>query len=302
MSSYTPLGKVGGTITALLGLAFLLAAAEPDDGLAKTMFPIYLKDVATYSIAVESAPEKALEFKKEPVLEWSNRHRGRGTTQGTLFLWLHDGRPAAVACIFSYPHFRLPGRMVAHELHALDREKLIVKREGLNQWKPEVGLDRKELPDAPVPADTPGARLLQIKKLAAEFIAHSVDKEKRRLELRLLPTPLYRYTAAKTGVIDGALFALVADASTDPEVLLIIEAKETEGKSRWEYVCGRFSDLELHVQRKDKEVFSYLPGDFDTSTPARQQLYHLYSEKVVTEEGKLLARIQKGQVIPVEDK
>src|SRR4051812_16060495 len=110
----------------VLGLTLLLAAADPEDGLAKRMLPIYLKEAEAYSFAVESAPKKMLEFKKEPVFEWLNE--ARNDTQGTLFLWLRDGRPAAVACIFSYPHHKLPGRTIAHELHALDPEKLVVKR------------------------------------------------------------------------------------------------------------------------------------------------------------------------------
>ena len=38
-----------------------------------------------------------------------------------------------------------------HELHALDREKLIVKRDSPNKWEPKAGLERKELPEAPPP-------------------------------------------------------------------------------------------------------------------------------------------------------
>ena len=30
---------------------------------------------------------------------------------------------------------------------------------------------------------------------------------------------------------------------------------------RWEYACGRFSDWELRVQRKDKEIWSSVPSD-----------------------------------------
>jgi hypothetical protein len=288
-------------------LTLLLAMADPDDGLAKKMLPIYVKDVQAYSMAVESAPKKELELRKEPILEWVNGGRGRGETQGTLFVWLRDGRPAALVCIFSYPNAKLPGRTIAHELHALDTEKLLVKREEYNQWKPEAGLARKELTDAPIPADTSATRLIQIKRLAAEFTGYTVDRAKQRLELRLLPTPLYRYPAAKTGVIDGALFTLVSNTSTDPEALLLIEARETEGKVRWEYACGRFSDLELSVQRKDKEVFSSVPSETNPSFHGPQHLYRIYPEKVVSPEGKLLARIRQKtngapELIPVEDK
>ena len=290
-----------------LALTLLLVAAEPDEGLAKKMLPIYVKEAETYSLAVESDPKKALELKKEPVFEWLNP--ARSAQQGAIFLWLRDGRPAALACVFSHPDEKLPGRKIMHELHALDPEKLLVKRDEYNQWKPEAGLARKELPDAPAPADTAGARLIQMRKLAQEFTGHSVDRDAKRWELRLLPTPMYRYPAAKTGVVDGALFALMSSAGTDPEVLLLIEAREEGGKTRWEYACGRFSDWELHVQRKDKEVFASVPDE--KTNPFfhdPQHLYRIYPEKVVTPEGKLLARIRStpkmpwGEVIPVADK
>src|SRR5215469_5178330 len=119
----------------ILGLILVLAADDPADSLAKKMLPIYLKEAAEYSIAVESAPKRELEFKKEPVFEWTNPVRSR-LQQGVVFLWLRDGRPAALGCIFSSPDGRLPGRRVIHEFHALDREKLLVSRPNAwNEWK-----------------------------------------------------------------------------------------------------------------------------------------------------------------------
>jgi hypothetical protein len=277
-----------------------LTAADTGDGLAKKMLPIYTKDAEMYSIAVESAPMKQLELKKEPIFEWANP--ARHDQQGVVFLWLHDGRPAAMASIFSHPHEKLPGRQIMHELHALDSEKLLVKRDSYHQWKPQAGLVRKELPDAPAPSSTPLTRMLQIRKLAAEFTGHEIDYGRKQWELRLLPTPLYRYPTAKTGVLDGALFALVSNAGTDPEVLLIIEAREVDGKLRWEYAMGRFSDFELHVKWKDKEVYTSISSETNAFYHDALHLYRLYPEKVVTLEGKLLARIRDGDAIPVEDK
>jgi hypothetical protein len=220
---------------------------------------------------------------------------------------LVQGRPAALACIFSQPHGRLPGRQIMHELHALDAEKIVVKREAPNQWKPQAGLERKELPDAAPPATTPAARLLQMRRLAKEFTGHTIDRDAQRWELRLLATPLYRYPPAKSGVVDGALFAIMSSAGTDPEVLLLLEAREAAGKLRWEYACCRFTDLELHVQRKDKEVFASIPSDTNPFPHDPLHLYRLYPEKVVTTEGKLLARIRQlprgeEQLVPVEEK
>jgi len=276
----------------VLSLLLVMAANEPDDSLAKKMLPIYVKDVEEYSLAIESAPKKELELKKEPVFEWLNPARDGGQI-GSVFLWLRDGRPAALACIFSHPHEKLPGRKIMHELHALDPEKLLVKRDAINQWKPQAGLARKELADAGVPAAAPGARLLQMRRLAQEFGGYEVDRESKRWELRLLPTPLYRYPTAKSGVVDGALFALMSSAGTDPEVLLVVEAKEEGGKLRWEYACGRFSDWELHVQRRDKEVYSSVPSEENSFAHDPLHLYRIYPEKIVTLDGTVIARFRQ---------
>lgn len=292
----------------LLCLLALTAAAEPDDAVARKMLPVYLREASEYTLAVESAPKTPLELKKEPIFEWSNPVRS-GVQQGVVFLWLRDGRPGAVGCVFSEPEGRLKGRKVIHELHALGPEKLVVTRpaESMNEWKPQAGLVRKELPDAPAPADTPAARLLQMRKLAQEFTGDSIDDKGKHWDLRLLPAPLYRYPTAKTGVVDGALFTFVSTAGTDPEVLLLIEAKEEGGKRRWEFACGRFSDRSLYVSRKEKEVWSSVRGESNTFLHDPQHLYRTYADKVVNLDGKLLARVRAtekvwwGEFFPVKD-
>ena len=274
-------------------LLTVVAVVNPDNGLAKTMLPIYVKEAFEYSMAVESAPKKLLELKKEPVFEWSNPVR-EGLQQGVVFLWTRDGRPSALGCVFSHPDDRFPGRRVLHEFHALDPEKLIVTRpkEAMNEWKPEAGLERKELADAPAPAATPAARLVQMRKLAQEFVGDSVDDKGKHWDLRLLPSPLYRYPEAKTGVIDGAIFTLVSTAGTDPEVVLLLEAREADGKLRWECACGRFSDRSLYMKRNDKEVWSSVRGETNTFLHDSQHLFRFYPDKVVSLEGKVLVRVR----------
>jgi hypothetical protein len=287
-----------------LGLALLLAAPDAGEGLAKKMLPIYQREAGAYSIAAASDPAKPLTLKKDPVFEWLNP--ARNTQQGVVFLWLRDGRPVALGCFFSAPRPKWNGRAVMHELHALDPEKLVVTRTAANQWKPEAGLARKPLSGAPAPAPTPGGRRVQIRQLAREFAGHSIDREGKRWELRLLPTPLYRYPTAKAGVVDGALFALMSNAGTDPEVLLVIEAREAGGKLRWEYAVGRFSDWELRVTRKGKEVYSSVPSSDNLFSHDSLHLYRIYPERIVTLEGKTVARLRPGPkgpvAIPVEGK
>jgi hypothetical protein len=293
----------------VLGLTLLLIAAEPDDSLAKQMLPIYVKEVSEYSMAVESASRQALEVQKEPIFEWTNPIRS-APQQGAVFLWLRDGRPAAVGSIFSQKDPDLPGRRIAHELHALDREKLLVSRPAgaLNEWKPQAGLARKELPDAGAPAATAGARLAQMRRLAQEFTGHETNVDDKREDLRLLPAPLYRYPAAADGVVDGALFTLISTEGTDPEVWLLLEARKEGGNTRWEYACARFSNRNLYVQHKDKEVWSSVRSATDTVHHDALHLYRLFGDKVVSLEGKLLARVREsprvwwGEAIPVDEK
>jgi hypothetical protein len=293
----------------LLALLLVLAADDPADSLAKRMLPVYVREADEYSLAVESAPNRALERTRKPIFEWSNPVR-QGLQQGVVYLWLRDGRPAALGCFFSEPEGRLKGRKVVHEFHALDPEKLVVspRPDAMNEWKPEAGLERKALPDAAAPAATAGARLVQMRRLAQEFTGHEVSDQGQRWDLRLLPTPLYRYPAASKSVIDGALFTLVSTAGTDPEVLLLIEARKEGDTTRWEYACCRFSDRSLYVQRKGKEVWSSVRSETNTFLHDPQHLYRTYADKVVSLDGKLLARVRAtpkvwwGEFYPVNDR
>ena len=274
-------------------------------GLAKTMLPIYLKEAEAYSLAVESDPARKLDFKKEPVFEWSTATAG-GVHQGVIFLCLRNGQPSALVGIFSHPAEGWKGRKILHEFLALDREKLLASRPdgALNVWRPEAGLPRQEIADAGAPEATRAARLLQMRRLAKQFSGHSIDAELRRWEFRLLPTPLYRYPEAGSGVIDGALFAWTSGAGTDPEVLMLIEARQHDGKTLWEFACGRYGVCSMYMQHMGKEIWSsVLNGSSDIWWHDRLHLYQLYPEKIVSPEGKLLARYrltatQEEAVVP----
>jgi hypothetical protein len=295
-------------IVAFLSFILVLASADPDDGLANKMLPIYRKEVAEYSLTIESAAKKKLELKKEPIFEWTNPSRST-LQQGVIFLWLRDGRPAALGSIFSQQDPSLPGRRIIHELHALDAERLLVSRPNTsNEWRPRVGLERKEIPDAGTPAATPGARLVQMRRLAQDFTGYETDSEGKRSDLRLLAKPLYRYPASQSGVTDGAIFTLLSTEGTDPEVWLLIEACEEGGKSCWKYACCRFSNRDLYVQHKEKDVWSSVYSATNTVSHDHLHLYRLYADKVVNLEGKLLARVREspavwwGEAIPVNEK
>ena len=57
-------------------------------------------------------------------------------------------------------------------------------------------------------------------------------------------------------VLDGAFFTYVTSAGTDPEALLLIEARKPspDDSPIWHYAIARFTDLQLSVQHKGNEV------------------------------------------------
>ena len=126
-------------------------------------------------------------------------------------------------------------------------------------WTPIApGIEIAPIPGAPSPAPSRTLRLSQMVTLTHDFSASTKDGQERRWELRLLPHPLYRYESTDPDVVDGALFAFVTSAGIDPEALLAIEARKpgpTDGPV-WHYAIARFTDLQLRVQHKGKEVFS----------------------------------------------
>ena len=148
-----------------------------------------------------------------------------------------------------------------HEFHSLSMGTLYVDRRGTHDatWTPRgPGIELVPIEDAPAPAAYGRAAAGQMRALAREFSATTRDVSDNRYTLRLLSQPLFRYESTDPEVLDGALFAFVTSAGTDPESLLVIEARKPKGGATpvWHRALGRFTDLELSVHYKGNEVFS----------------------------------------------
>src|SRR5947207_203892 len=77
--------------------------------------------------------------------------------------------------------------------------------------------------EAPPPPTTEIQRPTQMRNLARRFTAtRQGSTDTHPQELRLLTTPLYRFSAADQGILDGALFAFAI--SNDPDMFLLLEA------------------------------------------------------------------------------
>ncbi|MDR3636283.1 MAG: hypothetical protein P4L84_20945 [Isosphaeraceae bacterium] len=217
-----------------------------------------------YRITLDSEPPRTLVLKPDPVLRWSNPLRR--TDDGAVFIWVSEGRPEVVASF--YRHRREEVLQEDHEFQSLATTPLRAARDGSDVWfPPGGGVSLTPIPDAPPPAATPAERLRQMRALAREFKAF-FNLPKEQSELRLLSQPIYRYETHRADVADGALFAFVQ--TTDPEVLLLIEARPHAAGLAWHYGIARMSMVNLRAEHKERTVWT---ADWDDQAEAPNKPY-----------------------------
>ena len=105
-----------------------------------------------------------------------------------------------------------------HEFHSLSPDPFHAGERGGSGWllrNPASTLE--PIPDAPEPANNRALRLTQMRDLARRF-SSQVQRENSKWEMRMLTQPIYRYEIAdeNSAVVDGAVFAFVWTAGTDP--------------------------------------------------------------------------------------
>jgi hypothetical protein len=108
-------------------------------------------------------------------------------------------------------------------------------------------MDWRPIENPVTPAATANRRLIEMRAIAKQFSGQLKIPNVQPSQLIFLPQPLHRYQATEHGIIDGAIFSLAV--GTDPEILLVIEAKGTEGKTSYRYTPLRSHYHELELKR-----------------------------------------------------
>jgi hypothetical protein len=282
---------------ALLGVMLLTGVARAADEPATLkidakLLALHRDEAKRWEIFVDAARTKKAEFVSEPVYRWANASRANGQT-GATFVWTFGGRPVALGGVFSNPD--QGRRIIMHEFHALGPLRLFPRLMDSNHgWLPGAGVPLHPLPDAPSPEPTAVRRARQMRELARAFTAHTVDDIGARWQLRLLSRPLYRYEAAEGDLIEGAIFAFISDAGTDPEIVLVLEAVKNGEKETWRYRTVRFSISSLYVQYKGKEIWTSLRDDSNGAFGNPDNTYGLIRDRLIDELPKLAGRRDKG--------
>jgi hypothetical protein len=251
---------------ALVAIACAGAQPTPDENESqqerlKQALDLSLRGAQSYEFTLQTPSSAPLKFRPEPVLRWSNPERGE--IYGNVFLWTDRGRPEVVGSLFKW---YTPFQHASHEFESLSLGGVAAQRDGAQRDGAQVwqatspAIELKLVPDAPAPAESPVRRLSQMRQLAQQFAARSTDREGMELQLRLLTQPIYRYErpegadATSTEWSDGALFVFVQ--GTDPEVFLMLEAREHQGAPTWQFALARMNSIAFRVTYQDREVWS----------------------------------------------
>lgn len=236
------------------------SANRTNEGKGKWV-PLFQRHAGEYVINLTNNLNGEAKRLAEPLLRWWQPVRGGD--DGALYLWVKDGRPVAAVTFFT---FKWPDgdRAIVHELHSFAEEPVDATWRGRDVWRTSApGVTFRTVPDAPVPAATAPARLRQMQAIIRDMSANTVDNKESKWPLRPLSKPLYRFESKS----DGALFALAQ--GTDPEAFVLLEVRGEGKEAHWEFAMARFTDLELHVRYKDREVFT---GPNTTGQP--NGIYH----------------------------
>jgi hypothetical protein len=245
---------------------------DADDERLRAIKELLEQSVDWYDVLPEA--EANARLPPQVVLNWRNAERVN-TGAALLAIWTDQGRPEAMASIFQN------GKDICHEFGSLSRAKKIVVRDKTRVvWSPDKpGVEFRDVPDAPVPAGDRALRLRQMKSLAGRFSARlpplKTDEGNPEV-LRLLPRPLYRYelkpsAGTKPSLQDGGMFAFVM--GTDPEVVLVLEAVEREGKLVWQYAFARATAYPVEASLGDKVVWSAIGQSGPSPTNSLMQIY-----------------------------
>lgn len=196
----------------------------------------------------------------KPIFRYDDQTRGY--VDGTIWRLGRTGRPKAIITTELHPRYLGQPRVVydllsisPHKFTASSDDFIWSPNESAVEFLPITGDDVKP------PATTATRRLSQMKHLAKHFSA-TQDVENVLVQLRLLPTPIDRYTPGKAKNSDGAIFLFVN--GRNPGLIMFVE---TDG-TKWEWSIGRLSHPStLTLKLRNKTVWSQPTAQLGSNLP-----------------------------------
>jgi hypothetical protein len=215
------------------------------------------RSAAQYKISFADDAKRQIKFHENAAMRFSNPVTR--AKDGAIYVWSEHGRPQAIFKLYTYDN-----EIYHHEWQSLSESALVAERDGKIVWSPaEPGINYRELPDAPKPAETAVERLRQMKSLAGKFSSTYTDipRDAKPVDLRLLIQPLFRFEVDnESKFLDGAIFGFAQ--GTAPPAILLIEARLTSESQRYYYAFAKMASGSVSARYREKEIFSVEKYDF----------------------------------------
>lgn len=218
-----------------------------------------MRRVAT-DITVKITDEREREFDVIPVALFRSQDATRDEFDGTIWGYGKTGRPAALLTLVLQATGNGAHKWL-YELNSLSSRPVEARIPGfpLGWSTRKSGLEMIDLPKAPAGAENDAGRTRQFRELSSRFtgfemLEKSANGPLQRFELRLLPSPIHRYSDREKGLVDGAIFLMTH--STNPEIIMVIELVRDGEQSLWKCGFARCAFAEVHVELDGKDVWS----------------------------------------------
>jgi len=226
-----------------------LDGQEADKAREDRLLKVNADAAKSYAFSLPGEPPRDLVLHPSSVLRWSNPQAGE--IYGNVFIWTDRGRPEVISSIHQWYSPMTHG---SHEFHSLATGPIRGKRDGELVWESEQpGVELRRVPDQQTVAESHVIRLSQMRAISRQFTGQRTDREGVSSELRLLPQPVHRYLSDNAQLLDGALFVFVQ--GTDPEMLLLVEARRGGGQWEWQYGLARLNSVQFVAEYQDREVW-----------------------------------------------
>jgi hypothetical protein len=203
-----------------------------------------------------------------PVFRYSDQERF--IDDATLWLWTDRGRPVALQKEEAGNFQGKPVWTVCFASFSSGPVEARWPRDERQMTTKEAGCDFRAIPNGPEPAANARLAAQQLKQLARRFTAAHRGEADGRVEARLLPRPIYEYSAPDDGISAGAIFGF-AGHGTNPDGYILIELRKDSPQEPWVYGCARMTTAAVEVSLDGQPVWSCdevppEPKYFDTWT------------------------------------
>jgi hypothetical protein len=201
--------------------------------------------------------DSALKLGGTPLLRYNDptRSLGEATTgllDGGVWRLGETGRPTALVTLEIY-RVQKDRAILSYEFVSLVPSELAIASPRGPSWNPAgTELKMARLPEAGRPADSAKARLAQMRQASRRYSVHETLEKGDKVECRLLPQPIDRYSDEERHIADGAMFVFAN--GTNPELGLLLECDADE----WSYGLVRLSAAALSADLDGKQCFEAL--------------------------------------------